>query len=161
MPRVLGPGFNWHVKEPIERIDRFGYSHADGEPWISGAIVAGGPGEPDLPGPPPLARPPSQLRAGSSSSGGIPTRCGAGRRAGARELVARLGGLHCPARGMPCTAARAAVNLARCHWPPATNGIPRYAQVLWRWRRRVAPHRERLSRWKQYQEGRSAMTGYR
>ncbi|MGH9120383.1 MAG: hypothetical protein ACRDYC_00320, partial [Acidimicrobiales bacterium] len=36
-------GFNWHVRDPIERVDGFGRSGASAEPWTCGAVVAGAP----------------------------------------------------------------------------------------------------------------------
>jgi hypothetical protein len=146
------PGFNWHVKEPIERVDRFGYSHADAEPWISGAIVAGGPANPDIPADP--LRSPG-LRLSSRRIffiGRHPDEVWCWPSEPAPESWSPVWAISITRRGRAVYCGPSSGEAGPLPLVPGGERDPRWRQVLWQWRHRVTPPEGRASQWRQYQE---------
>lgn len=147
------PGFNWHLKEPIERIDRFGLSHASTEPWISGAMVAGGPAEPDIPSDP--LRSPG-LRLSSRRIffvGRHPDEVWCWPSEPAPESWSPVWAISITRRGHAVYCGPREGENGPLPLGAGRNRDPRWRQVLWQWRRRVtAPPGSAATQWKQYQE---------
>lgn len=146
------PGFNWHVKEPIARVDRFGELHDDAEPWISGALVTGGPADPGIPSDP--LRSPG-LRLSSRRIffiGRHPDEVWCWPSEPPPESWSPVWAISITRRGRAVYCGPSSGDAGPLPLLPGRVSDPRWRQVLWRWRHRVTPPNGLASRWKQYQE---------
>ncbi len=147
-------GFNWHVKEPIERIDRFGLSHDGTEPWISGAVVTGAPAVPDIPADP-LRAPGLRLTSRRIFFiGRHPDQVRCWPAEPAPEDWSPIWAISITRRGRAVYCGPSTVDASPLPLVPGRDRDPLWRQVLWRWRRRVVPPlgSAASSLWNQYQE---------
>ena len=148
-------GFNWHVKEPIERIDRFGLLHDGTEPWISGAVVTGAPAVPDIPADP--LRAPG-LRLDSRRIffvGRHPDQVRCWPAEPAPENWSPIWAISITRRGRAVYCGPSTVDAGPLPLVPGRDRDPLWRRVLWQWRHRVVPplgSAAASSLWNQYQE---------
>lgn len=146
-------GFNWHVRDPIEHVDRFGRPGASAEPWICGAVVGGAPRVAGI-APDPLRAPGLHTASGRVFFvGRRPDQIRCWPAEPVPDSWVPIWAVSLRRRGHAVYCGPGTEDATPLPVTPGAKGDPRWRHVLWGSRRRVSPPAGPVSSlWIQYQE---------